>query len=107
MVDPSSYEPVRQVWVARILVDDGTNLEAALLHDADWASESEARAFIERRLPEAKVPSDLPDGSRVYGLLVPARTSSKLVHGHVVQAVDPDWTRAVRATVTDDGVVQW
>lgn len=98
------WQPLRQVWIAQIPVDDGEEQVAFLISETTWASESEALDFIARRLPEApeRVPANFPEHSRVYGRVFPATIHSKLADGRIFQSLEPDWN-AVQLFHLDGG----
>ncbi len=100
---PISWTP-GDVWCAILVTetDRGTPKQIAR---ADWASEIEARSFIERRLPACG--DNQPTGVTVAGYVVPATTRTNMVGRELVQTVTPMWNRGQRATLNSRGFVTW
>jgi hypothetical protein len=99
---PISWTP-GGLWCAVLVTESGTTTRQ--LVRADWASESEARGFVERRLPACA--DDQPTGVTVAGYVIPATTRTNMIDRELVQTVTPMWNRAQRATLNTRGYVAW
>lgn len=100
---PISWTP-GNVWCA-ILVTELERGGTRQINRADWASEAEARGYVERRLPICS--DDQPAGTGVAGYVVPATTRTDMVDRELVQTVTPMWNQAQRGTLNSRGFVTW
>lgn len=100
---PISWKP-SGVWCA-VLVTETHNGRTEQIARTDWASEDEARRFVERRLPACR--DDRPQQVTVAGYVVPATTRTDMVGRELVQTVTPLWDRGYRGTLNSRGFVTW
>ncbi len=101
--DPVGWEPAGAVYCAVIVTDTATGGTQQVV-STRWASEGEARAFIERRLPAV---AEERAGTKVSGFVMPARTHTRMAGGELVQDVIQEWGAAVRGRLNPNGYVSW
>ncbi len=102
-VDPVGWEPAGTVYCAIILADS-RRLPPQQVVCTSWASEGEARAYIERHL---KLVVDERAPEMVSGFVVPASTHTELLDGELHQHNVKEWANATRAYLNSRGYVTW
>ncbi len=103
VTDPIGWTPAGSVHCAIIVVEapDATPQQVV---NTRWASEAEARGYIERRL---KAVTEIRAPAKVSGYVVPATTRTGMRNGELVQDVTLVWAQAQRGVLNARGFVTW
>lgn len=105
----NDVHPACGLWTASILVNLDANGSTKTLRRTTWASHEEAVAFINRRLPGARLPDEHTEDPDCYllGEVRPSRIQVMFMTGEIVDVLGVFRHGVQTATIGRHGEARW